>query len=226
MKSKAFTLAETLITLGVIGIVAALTLPAIIQKQHKKELETAFTKSYASLQNAIMSLSPDTYASLSGNVAGASTVFFDDLFSKYKIVNSKNVTLKYYNNKTRKWKIKTYLKKDGSYNQCAGLPTKILADGSAIGASYNCFANWIVLDTNGPHKKPNALGHDLFYFGFTNKGKLIPLGKEYYHWEMNGNSNFCSKDSTHAQNGASCTYFAVINQCPHDPEKTYWECLP
>mgnify|MGYP002563471806 CR=1 FL=1 len=46
MKSKAFTLAETLITLGVIGIVAALTLPAIIQKQHKKELETAFIAKY------------------------------------------------------------------------------------------------------------------------------------------------------------------------------------
>jgi len=55
MKLKAFTLAKTLITLGIIGIVAALTLPALIQKQHKKDLEVAFTKSYASLQTAIMS---------------------------------------------------------------------------------------------------------------------------------------------------------------------------
>lgn len=97
MKSKAFTLAETLITLGVIGIVAALTLPAIIQKQHKKELETAFTKSYASLQNAIMSLSPDTYASLSGNVAGASTVFLMTYSASTKSLTQKmsplNITI-------------------------------------------------------------------------------------------------------------------------------------
>lgn len=33
---KAFTLAEVLIALGIIGIVASLTLPAIIQKQNEK----------------------------------------------------------------------------------------------------------------------------------------------------------------------------------------------
>ena len=34
---KAFTLAEVLITLGIIGIVAAMTLPAVIQKNTEKE---------------------------------------------------------------------------------------------------------------------------------------------------------------------------------------------
>lgn len=38
MKEKAFTLAEVLITLGIIGIVAALTLPTIVQKQNKKSI--------------------------------------------------------------------------------------------------------------------------------------------------------------------------------------------
>lgn len=204
-----------------------MTMPTLIQKHEQKALEVAFKKSYGSLQNAIMSLSPDTYASLSGTVAGQSTEFFDDLFDKFKIVDNKNVRMKYYNSKTNKWEIKTYLKKDGEYNQCAGLPSKIVADGSGIGASYNCFANWIVLDTNGPRKKPNALGHDIFYFGFTNAGKLVPLGGEtYYHWEMNGNAKFCSKDSDNKQNGASCAYFAVIDKCPDGSNKSYWECLP
>lgn len=35
-KFKGFTLAEVLITLGIIGVVAAMTLPALIQKQQKK----------------------------------------------------------------------------------------------------------------------------------------------------------------------------------------------
>ncbi len=38
MKFYAFTLAEVLITLGIIGIVAAMTLPTIIQKQQEKVL--------------------------------------------------------------------------------------------------------------------------------------------------------------------------------------------
>lgn len=37
MNKTAFTLAEVLITLGIIGIVAAMTLPSIIQKQYQKE---------------------------------------------------------------------------------------------------------------------------------------------------------------------------------------------
>lgn len=46
---KAFTLAEVLITLGIIGIVAAMTLPAAINKTKNKELEVAFKKSYSLL---------------------------------------------------------------------------------------------------------------------------------------------------------------------------------
>ena len=43
-KRVAFTLAEVLITLGIIGVVAALTLPSIINKIKHKELETGFQK--------------------------------------------------------------------------------------------------------------------------------------------------------------------------------------
>lgn len=50
----AFTLAEVLITLGIIGIVAAMTLPALIQKNNSIALETAFKKSYSNLYNAYM----------------------------------------------------------------------------------------------------------------------------------------------------------------------------
>ena len=35
MEHKAFTLAEVLITLGIIGVVAAMTLPSLIQEQTK-----------------------------------------------------------------------------------------------------------------------------------------------------------------------------------------------
>lgn len=39
MKKFGFTLAEVLITLGIIGVIAALTLPSLIQKNRLKNLK-------------------------------------------------------------------------------------------------------------------------------------------------------------------------------------------
>ena len=44
MKQNGFTLAETLITIGIIGIIAAITLPIIIANKRAIELETALKK--------------------------------------------------------------------------------------------------------------------------------------------------------------------------------------
>ena len=54
-KKVAFTLAEILITLGIIGIVAALTIPTLISKYQEKVLENQFKKSYAILNQALLS---------------------------------------------------------------------------------------------------------------------------------------------------------------------------
>ena len=51
----AFTLAEVLITLGIIGIVAAMTLPAIISSYKKIELENRFKKASSTIENAVIS---------------------------------------------------------------------------------------------------------------------------------------------------------------------------
>ena len=52
-KKVAFTLAEVLITLGIIGVVAALTLPTVINKVQSVILKNQFKKAYSSLLNAI-----------------------------------------------------------------------------------------------------------------------------------------------------------------------------
>ena len=50
---KGFTLAEVLITLGIIGVVAALTIPTLVAKYQQKALNTQFKKSYALINQAI-----------------------------------------------------------------------------------------------------------------------------------------------------------------------------
>ena len=51
-KKAAFTLAEVLITLGIIGVVAALTIPTIIKHYKAMVLENAFKKSVTNLYQA------------------------------------------------------------------------------------------------------------------------------------------------------------------------------
>lgn len=46
-------MAEVLITLGVIGIVAAMTIPNLVQSYKKKEVETKLVKFYSTISNAI-----------------------------------------------------------------------------------------------------------------------------------------------------------------------------
>src|SRR5574344_2161562 len=59
LKKSAFTLAEVLITLGIIGVVAAMTMPTLINSTKNKQLETAFKKIYSELSQATMSIITD-----------------------------------------------------------------------------------------------------------------------------------------------------------------------
>ena len=52
-RKVAFTLAEVLITLGVIGVVAALTLPSIVHNVQKVVLKNQFKRAYSNFYNAI-----------------------------------------------------------------------------------------------------------------------------------------------------------------------------
>ncbi len=53
MQYKAFTLAEVLITLGIIGVIAAMTLPTLIQNHRNNVVETRLKKFYTVFNQAI-----------------------------------------------------------------------------------------------------------------------------------------------------------------------------
>ena len=56
---NAFTLAEVLITLGIIGIVAALTMPILMQNYNKKVTETRLKKFYSTMNQTVERLKVD-----------------------------------------------------------------------------------------------------------------------------------------------------------------------
>ena len=238
-KRAAFTLAEVLITLGIIGIVAAMTMPALISKYRHKTLETAFKKSYSELLQITQYL-PNEFGSCSYSNAQEVIDFFA---SKYNKVSDKIV---YYDKYVRK--CKTYSKQTSSaiihFNVLAlysGNEATIISlpSGAVIGfREHDSNQNLLVtIDTNGPNKAPNAFGHDLFFFHFDNECKLVPqtglirdceddetdCGDSGWKWVENID---CSKNSTSNTNGFSCGKFAISNTCPDGSGKTYWDCLP
>ena len=65
---SAFTLAEVLITLGIIGVVAALTLPSLIANYKNKEYATRAKHTYSLISQAIQKYQAD--AGVAGDVSG------------------------------------------------------------------------------------------------------------------------------------------------------------
>ncbi len=239
MKIKAFTLAEVLITIGIIGTLAALTMPTLIQHRQKLELETAFKKSYANFYNAYNKASlnaPPLWDD--NNRTNPYPELAKAIYREYiKIENiNKDTNEKYLA------KIRTYTLKKAVLPECSQLfrneGSVITSDGSAISVSQNCGRNWVIIDTNGIKKGPNAYGHDVFSFNISTSGKFEPTTTEAEsNYDENGNreegyntspevANKCSIDSKSNINGITCAQFALSNTCPYDSKKTYWECLP
>ena len=225
---KAFTLAEVLITLGIIGVVAAMTLPALINKTHGAQNRTALQKSYSILQQALQSLNADQ-----GFIAKRDTYAnrtFANYYKQYfKIAkdcslyscittstdenNNANV-INAYQTYSRNRKVRSYFFDDGQFILTDGM--MLLIEDNTIGSGVG--AMFISVDINGYEKNPNAWGHDLFTFQIMNdSGKLLPMGAE--GTTFTDMSQYCSAASSNAQNGIACTYKALT-------DKDYFNNLP
>ncbi|MBQ8460113.1 type II secretion system protein [bacterium] len=53
MKNPGFTLAETLITIGIIGVVSAMTIPTLITKYQKSQVETRLKRFYSMINQTV-----------------------------------------------------------------------------------------------------------------------------------------------------------------------------
>ena len=246
---KGFTLAEVLITLGIIGIVAAMTLPALIQKNNSIALETAFKKAYSNLYNAYMMVIAEEVPVFVINPSDSSPSGLVDfnppfaraIYDKYKKIKKISAKEKTEYKKSAKNFTRTAVM---GYPQCSQFMNAgnafITPDGSTLSIVQNCGALWFTIDTNGIKKGPNALGHDIFIFQIprgSKSKKLTPATSESeVKCDENGQNcgynntaetrEKCSRTSKSDINGATCAAYAIQNKCPGDDTKTYWECLP
>ncbi len=73
IQNKGFTLAEVLITLGIIGVVAAITIPSLMKTTQDTELKSAFKKTFAMFSQVATRVSVDNGGTLMGVFATGSS---------------------------------------------------------------------------------------------------------------------------------------------------------
>ena len=202
LKKCALTLAEVLITLGIIGVVAAITIPSLVTNYQKHVVETKLAK-FNSTMNQAMRLSmidngdPDSWLERNHNYSYPETVeFMNTYFLPY---------------------IK-YIKTDPSPSQ-NGIRVTLL-DGSLFSFSVTQDGGDIVYYVNG---KPEINPRNKFQYQFTKRADLSGWEKvnssgyiEPYVFMWNGNVTHLKNGNTWAckkgcTNCGYCTKLIQLN---------------
>lgn len=181
--SKGFTLAEVLITLGIIGVVAAITIPGLVNSCNEATTVSKVKKMNSTLSNALRLAIAENdtvdswdFENVGGNVSSTknSQMLAENLMAHLKVLKDcgykKNCMLDvdYYTLNGTKWN--TYSNSRYKYYYRI-----VLIDGSHLiikAQGTNCnmknggienTCGYILYDVNGD-KKPNTFGKDVFEF--------------------------------------------------------------
>ncbi len=183
MKKSAFTLSEVLITLGIIGVVVAITMPVLINRYQERVTVTKVKKFYSMINQAfLLSVKDNGYAN-EWNVGDGRNATTANQFASYikpylKIVRDcgtssgclaykespkmLNNTSTFYNYDTNSNYYKMVLA-DGSYIFLRGAIDKYCQTND-VGISNTC--GFVAFDINGG-KEPNTVGKDIFVVYIT-----------------------------------------------------------
>ena len=193
----AFTLAEVLVTLGIIGVVAVLTVPNVISSYQKKLYVTQLQKGYAQLQQAFsLAMANDEVddmrdTTLIGTIPDCISTGHDiesfvfELKKYMKISRYCAPTNDPENDPCFSAEYKNFLgvTPDSEFRRHGRLkiftPSGITYSffGLCGQSDYGLFAGSVEIDVNGD-KKPNRLGYDLFPVALQLNGDLIFPGSQ------------------------------------------------
>ncbi len=173
MKEFAFTLAEVLVTLGIIGVVSAMTVPTLMQNHQRKTYVTQLHKVYNEFQQSFVQKINDHNAvnlTEAGFVSGSEEDFLNSYF---KIV-------KYCDKTTADCFASSYNSLSGSSVDMSLMTNgykAVLASGASVSLDLtdsagtgDCVGS-IFVDINGK-SGPNIAGRDLFRMYIYSDGVL------------------------------------------------------
>jgi prepilin-type N-terminal cleavage/methylation domain-containing protein len=216
---KGFTLAEVLITLGIIGIVASMTIPTLMNNAQENQYHAAMKKAYTIISQATMSIVNENGGSLWDNSSADSTVLSKNMSDEYKKYLS-YITQDTMNNIVKSiwygYKSQTNVMDETADNTRYGL---ILKDGVILRfwSDQNCATtavpssmHWcgdIIIDINGS-KKPNMFGKDIYEIDIlkdtAGNYKVLPGGKAVGY--------SCVAGSTTAETSFGCAEKVIMGE--------------
>ena len=200
---KGFTLAEVLITLGIIGVVAALTAPALNSAVQKAKVPPILRKFIATMETVHEHILSDNEADVMSTaigcgVAGQEANYYQNLAKYLKgTFDASPGSADKWNDATKYPIVPTLMPKgtqSGFAAQMAGseghvfhmdsgqdfiinILTEALHDLLVgVKGSYKGLWATTVVDVNGFATGPNKVGKDLFLFYIDDNGSVIPLG--------------------------------------------------
>lgn len=217
----AFTLAEVLITIGIISIVACITIPSLIAKHNEKVMMTKLSKMYSLLGNiyerAVLE-NGDVSNWFYGSDKTENNKIISDILMKYLSVVKTCENDRYDKCLSKLYYLSGVVESHCVQKNNAGECTSnVLKDGSIITilvANTSVKGSWIYTDLNG-RKGPNVFGRDVFRFMLTPKG-ILPDGKITQDNKFGLNildnySNSCLKMTDYTR-GFGCTSWVLINK--------------
>lgn len=171
-----FTLAEVLITLGIIGIIAAMTLPTLIANYQKKQTAVRVKKVYSELTQAIR---------LSEAEHGDFKYWEGNEYPDFAVDGTRILVNKYI--KPYFHNLKECGEGDGDKNTCGQAPVSssgvqyVTGNGTALSIIFKEQGKLYILVDLNPKRKSDYLGSDMgksvFYFTTENYlGRLMPSG--------------------------------------------------
>lgn len=170
-----FTLAEVLVTLGIIGVVSAMTVPSLMQNHQRKTYVTQLHKVYNELQQAALQCITDRNAinltEAGINSHDAANNFIETYF---KIVQKceKSLTPCF----VPVEEMRTLNGGEAKYTHTVR-NSYVLSSGAVIRFDYLTSFISVLVDINGT-KGPNIIGRDIFYMALYPDGRIDESGAE------------------------------------------------
>ncbi len=161
---NAFTLAEVLITLGIIGVVAALTMPALIQNHKKSETSARLKKFYSTMSQAILLSQQDNESIENWDMVTPAR----DEQGNYDYASNSNISKNFFNKYIASYIQYTKVEDGKNYLDENGVNiggenfTIYLTDGSVFSIKNSGCMDFIY-DVNG-QRKSNVAGKDVYRF--------------------------------------------------------------
>ena len=178
MIKRAFTMAEVLITLGILGVVIAMTLPGVIEGYQKAETINRLKKAYSVIAQAIELSEVHNESVKYWNFNQSNADFFNQ-YLKPHFAKINETTYGKISDKVQ------YTRPNGSVeNTFTPFYSNALVVSTVDGMTFYFTvgriamtrnSSSIVLDLNG-YKKPNRFGRDLFIFSISQEYGLVPYG--------------------------------------------------